>query len=89
MIPSQGSTHAGDSDDKLEARTVSFPQRHDGCIVIMQEEVQAVITSIVADFNMRSKLTLWRTPAALVNGGWCACLTKQSHEGPEVWSSPK
>jgi hypothetical protein len=72
--------HVGNAEKKLEARTVAFPQRQDGCIVTLQEEVQPVITSIVADFMMRAKLTLWRTPAALVNGGWCSCLTRENFE---------
>jgi hypothetical protein len=49
-----------------------------------KQEIQAVITSFVADFQMRSKLTMWRAPTAKVNGGWCMCVMKQEHEGPQV-----
>jgi hypothetical protein len=80
----------GKEAEKLEARTISYPMREEGVegeegtLIIAREEIQPVITSVVADFMMRHKLTLWRTPAALVNGGWCSCLTKQNYEGPQV-----
>ena len=63
---------------------MSYPYIEDDSVQILEQEIQAVITSIAADFIMRSKLTRWRAPTALVNGGWCACLTKQKYQGPKV-----
>jgi hypothetical protein len=74
----------GNSADLLEVRTVSYPVRRDGVVVMEQQEIQAILTSLVADFPMRSKLTLWRGQTGKVNGGWCMCVTKQKHQGAKV-----
>jgi hypothetical protein len=74
------STHAGSSDRLVALRTVCYPRRQNGHVTMKRMEMQAVLTSMVADFVMRSKLTLWRHPTAKVNGGWCLCLTKQEIE---------
>ena len=77
---------AEDSNDKVKARTFQYPAfDEEGEYRWIEEEIQPVLTSIVCDFMMRCKLTAWRTPKALVNGGWCSCLTKQIFEGPKVW----
>lgn len=75
---------AGASDDLLELRTVCFPERQGGVLVMKKMEIHAILTSIVADFIMRAKMTLWRGPTGKVNGGWCMCVTKQDYEGPKV-----
>ncbi len=75
---------AGSSEKMLDLRTLFFPQRQDGVLVMKKQEIQAVITSFVADFQMRSKLTMWRAPTAKINGGWCMCMMKQEYEGPKV-----
>ena len=76
--------HSGDSADFLELRTVSYPHRKNRALVMKSMEIQPVITSLVADYMMRAKLTLWRVPGAKVNGGWCMCMTKQDYDGPKV-----
>jgi hypothetical protein len=79
--------HAGDSEELAALRTVSFPRKQNGSIKMERMEIQAVLTSLVADYVMRSKLTLWRHPTAKVNGGWCMCLTKQEIEDEKVCES--
>jgi hypothetical protein len=79
--------HAGDSEELAALRTVPFPRKQNGSIKMETMEIQAVLTSLVADYVMRSKLTLWRHPTAKVNGGWCMCLTKQEIEDEKVCES--
>jgi hypothetical protein len=79
--------HSGDSDELTALRTLSFPRKQNGSMKMERMEMQAVLTSLVADFVMRSKLTLWRHPTAKVNGGWCMCLTKQEIEDEKVCAS--
>lgn len=67
-----------------EVRSVAFPQRENSHVVMKEQEIQTVLTSFVGDYIMRAKLTRWFGPQALVNGGWCSCVTKQNFEGPQV-----
>jgi hypothetical protein len=84
FIRAHGVNTAGHSEEMLDLRTVSFPVRQDGVLVMKKQEIQTVVTSFVADYQMRAKLTLWRAPTAKVNGGWCMCMMKQEYDGPKV-----
>lgn len=71
-------------EDAVELRTVSTPRSQGDVLTARNLEIQPVLTSKVADFMMRCKLTMWTAPTALVNGGWCMCKTKQEFEGLQV-----
>jgi hypothetical protein len=79
---------AGNSEKMVNLRTVTYPERRDGVVLMKSREIQPILTSLVCDFVMRSKLTLWKGQTGKVNGGWCMCVMKQEYEGPKVHNLP-